>query len=397
MKLTRGFKGRGQATRDPRLPPGQYDTGRQWPVLTAEVDAEARRPPTGRSPSRASSSSRPRGPGTRSTRSRRRRTRATSTASPPGRSSAWSWRACRSTRCSRSPRPLPAATHVLAFSHTGYTTNLPLADVTDGKAWVAWEADGEPLPRDHGGPARLLVPHLYFWKSAKWVAACACSTTTSPGSGSATATTTAATPGSSSATRATDRGRRRGRRRRWSRSATRRRRPKTFRLALDRPTGHRAGQHYVVRLTAPDGYTASRSYSVASRARRQSSEFELTVERLEDGEVSTFLHDVVEVGDELEVRGPIGGYFVWDATDPRCSSAAVRASCPSWRCCGSPRHRTDGPRAPRRVGSVARGPVLRRRAPGPGCHRRVHPAGAAVVDPPRGSPHPCRCRTPPAR
>jgi DMSO/TMAO reductase YedYZ molybdopterin-dependent catalytic subunit len=65
---------------------------------------------------------------------------------------------------------LPTATHVLAWSHTGYTTNLPLADVTDGRAWVAWEVDGEPLPREHGGPARLLVPHLYFWKSAKWVA-----------------------------------------------------------------------------------------------------------------------------------------------------------------------------------------------------------------------------------
>jgi DMSO/TMAO reductase YedYZ molybdopterin-dependent catalytic subunit len=65
--------------------------------------------------------------------------------------------------------PLPSATHVLALSHTGYTTNLPLADVTDGKAWVAWEFGGRPLPVDHGGPARLLVPHLYFWKSAKWV------------------------------------------------------------------------------------------------------------------------------------------------------------------------------------------------------------------------------------
>jgi ferredoxin-NADP reductase len=90
---------------------------------------------------------------------------------------------------------------------------------------------------------------------------------------------------------------------------------KTFRLAIDVPTGHRAGQHYVVRLTAPDGYTASRSYSVAS-APDGSAEFELTVERFDDGEVSTFLHDVVEVGDELEVRGPIGGYFVWDATSP---------------------------------------------------------------------------------
>ena len=66
-------------------------------------------------------------------------------------------------------RPLPTAAFVLARSHTGYTTNLPFADVTGGKAWVAWDVDGEPLPRDHGGPARLLVPHLYFWKSAKWV------------------------------------------------------------------------------------------------------------------------------------------------------------------------------------------------------------------------------------
>ena len=62
-----------------------------------------------------------------------------------------------------------SAEYVLAFSDGGYTTNLPLADVTDGKAWVAFGFDGEPLEAEHGGPARLLVPHLYFWKSAKWV------------------------------------------------------------------------------------------------------------------------------------------------------------------------------------------------------------------------------------
>jgi DMSO/TMAO reductase YedYZ molybdopterin-dependent catalytic subunit len=65
--------------------------------------------------------------------------------------------------------PAPSATHVVAYSSTGYTTNLPLDDVTNGKAWVAFAADGAPLSRDHGGPARLLVPHLYFWKSAKFV------------------------------------------------------------------------------------------------------------------------------------------------------------------------------------------------------------------------------------
>jgi len=61
------------------------------------------------------------------------------------------------------------AAYVLAFCDGGYTTNLPLEDVTDGKAWVAFGYDGEPLDPEHGGPARLLVPHLYFWKSAKWV------------------------------------------------------------------------------------------------------------------------------------------------------------------------------------------------------------------------------------
>jgi DMSO/TMAO reductase YedYZ molybdopterin-dependent catalytic subunit len=61
------------------------------------------------------------------------------------------------------------AEYLTAFSDGGYTTNLAIEDVTDGKAWVAYEYDGAPLEPEHGGPARLLVPHLYFWKSAKWV------------------------------------------------------------------------------------------------------------------------------------------------------------------------------------------------------------------------------------
>ena len=196
--------------------------------------------------------------------------------------------------------PLPSATHVLAFSHTGYTTNLPLADVTGGKAWVAWEADGEPLKRDHGGPARLLVPHLYFWKSAKWVAGLRVLDHDEPGFWERTATTTAATPGSSSGIRETEREgdpdlahhaaevESRAVTTPWQtarvlsiRDETAR--TKTFRLALDEPSRHRAGQHYVVRLTAPDGYTASRSYSVASPPDDSSNEFELTVEKLAGG------------------------------------------------------------------------------------------------------------------
>ena len=58
---------------------------------------------------------------------------------------------------------------VMQYSYGGYTTNLPLEDLLDGKAWVVSEFEGEPLDPEHGGPARLLVPHLYFWKSAKWI------------------------------------------------------------------------------------------------------------------------------------------------------------------------------------------------------------------------------------
>jgi DMSO/TMAO reductase YedYZ molybdopterin-dependent catalytic subunit len=64
----------------------------------------------------------------------------------------------------------PRGDHAMAYSYGGYTTNLALADLTGGRAWVVTEHEGEPLPREHGGPARLLVPHLYFWKSAKWIA-----------------------------------------------------------------------------------------------------------------------------------------------------------------------------------------------------------------------------------
>ncbi len=167
-KFTRGFLGRGAQARDERLPPGQYDTGRSWPVLTAEVtprldtaswtfvvDGLVANPTTWSWDEIH--------------------------ALPPSTYqgdihcvTTWSkldmtWTGVSVDTLLAIAEPLPEATFVLATSHTGYTTNLPLADVTDGKAWVAWEVDGGPLAVDHGGPARLLVPHLYFWKSAKWV------------------------------------------------------------------------------------------------------------------------------------------------------------------------------------------------------------------------------------
>jgi ferredoxin-NADP reductase len=88
---------------------------------------------------------------------------------------------------------------------------------------------------------------------------------------------------------------------------------KSFTLALPDWTRHRAGQHYDIRLTAEDGYQAQRSYSIASEPEREG-EVDITVERISDGEVSTYLHDVIVPGDRIEARGPIGGYFVWEAT-----------------------------------------------------------------------------------
>jgi ferredoxin-NADP reductase len=86
-------------------------------------------------------------------------------------------------------------------------------------------------------------------------------------------------------------------------------------LVLEVPgwEGHKAGQHVDVRLTAPDGYQAQRSYSIASAP--EDKWLALTVDRLDDGEVSPYLTDVLEVGDRLELRGPIGGYFTWAAED----------------------------------------------------------------------------------
>ncbi len=126
---------------------------------------------------------------------------------------------------------------------------------------------------------------------------------------------------------------------------------KTFRLDLPERTAFLSGQHFLVRLTAPDGYTAQRSYSVAS-APDGSGTIELTVERLPEGEVSSFLHDVVMVGDDLEVRGPIGGWFVWRGDTPAvldrrrigCGAADVDAA-------AGPAARSGGPGAAGGIGS----------------------------------------------
>jgi len=92
-------------------------------------------------------------------------------------------------------------------------------------------------------------------------------------------------------------------------------RVKSFWLQLSQPFAFRAGQHVEVRLTAEDGYAARRSYSIAS-APGEATEIELAIELMANGEVSPYFHEIARAGDEIELRGPIGGHFIWTATEP---------------------------------------------------------------------------------
>jgi ferredoxin-NADP reductase len=130
---------------------------------------------------------------------------------------------------------------------------------------------------------------------------------------------------------------------------------RTFTLGLPGWTGHRAGQHVDLRLTAEDGYSVERSYSIASEPER-GHEVDITVERISGGEVSPFLHEVVVPGDRLEVRGPIGGYFVWEAAlgGPLLLVAGGSGVVPLM---AMVRHRARaGSRAPARLLCSSRGP-----------------------------------------
>jgi DMSO/TMAO reductase YedYZ molybdopterin-dependent catalytic subunit len=166
-RITRGFTGRSRE-RDPRLPPGQYDAGTQWPVLNAEVTPTI---------DLASWTFTVEGEVERSVRwtwDELRAMPASTYSGPIHCVTTWSKFGMRFDGVSvdtlfEAAPPKPEATHAMAVSVTGYTTNLPLEDITGGKAWIVWQVDGEPLPVDHGGPVRMIVPHLYFWKSAKWI------------------------------------------------------------------------------------------------------------------------------------------------------------------------------------------------------------------------------------
>lgn len=174
--VTRGFSGRNR-DRDPRLPPGQTLV-EDWPVLSAGVTPKI-------DPDEW----------------------AFEIKDETGTEHKWNWAEMQALGLEDITVDIHCVTHwsklamswrgvsldkvfenvesehdfVMAHSYGGYTTNVPLEDLLDGKAWIAFEADGEPLEPEHGGPVRLLVPHLYFWKSAKWLRGMTMMPTDDPG------------------------------------------------------------------------------------------------------------------------------------------------------------------------------------------------------------------------
>ncbi|MGN6502457.1 MAG: molybdopterin-dependent oxidoreductase, partial [Pseudolysinimonas sp.] len=174
--ITRGFSGRGRE-RDDRLPPGQTLV-EDWPVLSAGVTPQI-------DPADWSFEIK----------------------DETGAEHRWNWEQMRALGLEDITVDIHCVTHwsklgmawrgvsldkvfenveseydyVMAHSYGGYTTNIPLDDLLDGKAWIAFEANGEPLDPEHGGPVRLLVPHLYFWKSAKWLRGMTMMPTDDPG------------------------------------------------------------------------------------------------------------------------------------------------------------------------------------------------------------------------
>src|SRR5215470_13804408 len=184
----------------------------------------------------------------------------------------------------------PVAPYIMAHCDGGYTTNVPVADLIEGKGMIATRYEGLPIPPAHGGPARLLVPHLYFWKSAKngsedsalWKRI-------SVASGSHLTTTIMATPGKSSDMTVTETAAQPVRRLEWQLAQVREIVVETYRvksllLHVANWQGHLSGQHVDIRLTAEDGYQAQRSYSIASPPEDEL--LTLTVERVDNGEVS---------------------------------------------------------------------------------------------------------------
>ena len=302
--VARGFTGRGSGTLNPRVPPGQY-LERGFPVLSVGPTPVVR---TGSW----------------------RFTITTET----GEKHAWDWAGFTSLPAENITTDLHCVTnwskldtkwrgvsldtllrdvdtsagYVLAEGADGYTSNLPLADLRGGQAWLAYAYDGRPLAPEHGGPVRLLVPHLYLWKSAKWITGLRLLRAEEQGFWESLGYHDYGDPWREQRYRDLS----------WQIATVAAVRAETATartLVLDVPDwpDHLPGQHIDVRLRDAHGYTAQRSYSIASAP--EEGRFELTVQRIADGEVSPYLTETARPGDQFEICGPIGGGFTWDPED----------------------------------------------------------------------------------
>ncbi|MGH3166729.1 MAG: molybdopterin-dependent oxidoreductase [Trebonia sp.] len=302
--ISRGFTGRGGDGLDRRLPPGQY-AERGFPVMSVGPAPEVRT-----------------------------KTWRFTITTETGQTRGWDWDQFTSLRAEDITTDLhcvtnwskfdtkwrgvsldtllrdidTSAVYVMAEGADGYTSNLPLADLRDGQAWIAYSYDGRPLAPEHGGPARLLVPHLYLWKSAKWVTGLRLMREDERGFWEGLGYHDYGDPWREQRYRDLS----------WlvaTVTETRDETPGARTLVLDVPgwMAHLPGQHADVRLRNAEGYTAQRSYSIASAP--EDGRLELTVQRIDGGEVSPYLTRTARPGDQLEICGPIGGGFTWDPDD----------------------------------------------------------------------------------
>ena len=305
--VTRGFAGRGRS--DPKLPPGQYLT-EDFPVLSA-------------------------GPTPRVDTSTWEFQIITET----GERRSWSWSDMMALPADEPTVDLHCVTkwsklhtgwrgvsldvlfadvessadYALVHAYGGYTTNLPIADLMDGQAWIAYSYDGSPLPAEHGRAGSAARTASVFVEERQ------------VGSGD---------PDDAGGHPRILGDRRLSQLRRpMARAAVLRRltwqpatvlevreetaSARTLVLGVPDWPGHLAGQHLDVRLTAENGYTAQRSYSIASAGMPVDAPLEITVQRVVDGEVSPYLVDNAVMGDQVEIRGPVGGYFTWQPEDDR--------------------------------------------------------------------------------
>lgn len=210
--------------------------------------------------------------------------------------------------------PSSEAHFISAISCDGYDANIPLDFALD-KAWLVWTVDGQPLGRSHGGPLRLVVEDRYFWKSVKWLFSVRLVADDQPGYWETRGYHNVGDPWSEQRNVIQPR---------WETCivvGARAQTPtlRTIDLQAAKWGGHKPGQHVRVRVRLADGSTADRAYSISSRS--SDDRFEITVDRLDGGQVSPVLHSL-DIGKAIEFSGPYGTEFQGASDAPALYLAA---------------------------------------------------------------------------